>query len=311
MLGLGEGYVALPGGPSLSPSRLRRLRIEASSLRQLFSQPSRLCLLFISSVAIWFCIESVFSDINTARASSRRSSGRGTGSLPNSGWVSFDGRADAPFVPRYTDTAPPTRQELRFSPACRDLWISQAILCPELRAPWRTRSGPLANKHTFDVVYTWQNGSDQTQVEQRTAAAKDESKGDTGTDVHHFRDHDELRYSLRSLIKAFSRFPEAIGKILIYSSDFALSDLPPQPTGSTSSDRTSSAHTRIGSIPKWLDVRHPNHLFTQLQFVFPWQVFKTPAAESQEEAQQWRDEALPSFQSMSVESQFPNIDFDE
>lgn len=220
----------------------------------------------------------------------------------NTGWIRFDGRVDSPFLPRYHQTAPPTRHELRFSLECRDLWISQGVLCPELQAGWR-REGPLSVDHTLDVVYTWQNGSDPIQSAARQMAAMDTTLGQSGTGEHHFRDHDELKYSLRSLFKAFSRFPEAIGRVFIYSSDFALDPASP--------DSDSDANERIGSVPKWLNVHHPSHAASRLEAVFPWQTYKTPAAASVEEARDWRERALPAFQSMAVESQFANIDFEE
>lgn len=299
MLGLGDGYVSLPRSRSTSsPESLGyRLRLKlTSTLRHYSNQPSRLIVVILAVTASCMIVQHLFSS-SPSRATIRSASPYPEASL-NSGWVTFDDRLDSPFVQRRTTTGPPTGQELRFTPKCRDLWISQAKLCPELRATWRGK-GPLANRHTLDVVYTWQNGSDEIQIQERTQAAMDISRGDTGTDAHHFRDHDELRYSLRSLFKAFSRFPEALGRIFIYSSDFA------------AGGQNSSSHDRIGSIPKWLNVNHPHHGLTKLQFVFPWQAFKTPAFDTVEEAHRWREEALPSFQSMSVESQFANINCDE
>lgn len=243
---------------------------------------------------IYFLLQSTFRPIASQYAATTRSPERNPSRISNTGWVTFDDRLDLPYVKRYTKTAPPTRLELQFSEACRDLWISKAVLCPRLQQAWN-HPGPLSNQHTFDVVYTWQNGSDPIQTKAREAAAKDTSSGRTGTGAHHYRDHDELKYSLRSLLKAISCYPDVVEKIFLYTSDFP----------------SEKPHQRIGSIPKWLNVHHPNHLSSKMELVFPWQTFKTPAAASVQEALDWRANALPTFQSMAVESQFANIGFNE
>lgn len=213
---------------------------------------------------------------------------------PNSGWIAFDDRLDSPLVKRYINSAPITEQESRFSESCRDEWISRATLCSELRGGL-LKKGLLSYNHSFEAVVTWQNGSDPTQIAGRDMAAADLSRGKSGTDPRHFRDHDELRASLRSLMKAYRRYPSAISRILLYTTDLP-SDIP---------------HQRIGSIPKWLNLRHASHALTKLEVVFPWQTFKTPSVDSVEEAEKWRSDALPTFQSMAVESQFSNLHVSE
>lgn len=235
------------------------------------------------------------SDISANASLSSSSSVFSASKRPNTGWMSFDERVDSPFVKRYTNTAPPTGRELLFTDECRDAWIADLRLCPQLKPGYFSKS-PLAQTHQLDMVYTWQNGSDPLQIAARREAMQDTSKGDSGTGAHHFRDHDELRHSLRAVFKSFRRFPEAIKRVFLYTSDLHAPD---------------TDHQRLGAIPKWLDVRHPNHLLTKLQPVFPWQTFKTPAADSYQQAVEWRQQALPTFQSMAVETQFPNIDFDE
>lgn len=90
---------------------------------------------------------------------------------------------------------------------------------------------------------------------------------------------------------------------------------------------------RDGSVPTWLDLEDGYHWDSDvtIKMEFPWNVFKTSRYEEAHDAYQWRvrrsrhafwctkkaqqypffftqSEALPAFNSMAVESQFPNIE---
>lgn len=114
--------------------------------------------------------------------------------------------------------------------------------------------------------------------------------GESGNVERHWRIHDELRHSLRSVFKTYGKYASAIDNFFVLSADLPYD-----------SDR------RIGMVPTWLDIHHPFHHRSQIRPVFPWQIHRTSAFPSQEAAEQWRQESLPVFNSMAVESQFANI----
>lgn len=239
--------------------------------------------LFLLSQLAWLTLPKLNSNAFATSSSSA--------TPPHSGWLAFDAKFDSPYLVRLTHSAPTTQQELLFTEACRDLWISRNRLCPSLQAGWFSK-GLLGRSQKFDVVHTWQDGSDPLQANAREEAlAQSATQGESGNAIRHFRIHDELRHSLRSVFKAFGRHARVIKNFYFLSTDLPTSE----------SDR------RLGMVPKWLDVRHPFHQHAQIHPLFPWKVHKTSAFDNSREAEQWRDDALPVFNSMAVESQFTNV----
>lgn len=210
----------------------------------------------------------------------------------NSGWVLFDDRFDSPYLRRYTTTAPVSQNELLLTEACRDLWISRLQICPQLQKGWLPGKSLLRRSQRWDIVHTWQNGSATLQQQARTQAINDSAdRGDSGNAIRHFREHDELRYSLRSVFKAYGKHVSAIDNFYVISTD-----LPSNNKGE-----------RIGMVPSWMDIEHPFHQQASVTPVFPWQIHKSSAFDAPQEAERWRAETLPVFNSMAVESQFANV----
>lgn len=292
-----QQYDALPGAPV---AKQRSLCCPSSSFVCAFSKRVIFltCLFLLLFEAVYlgkqYALSSLAGPGNISGASSTARAGpsnHGSASL-HSGWFSFDDRFDAPFLARLDRAAPVTQPELLFTEACRDLWISRNELCPELKREWISGDSLLSKAHTFDVVYTWQDGSDPKQAAAREHALDEtEQINHSGNAVRHFRIHDELRHSMRSLFKSFAAYKQALENIFILSTD-----LP-----------TEHPHQRIGMVPRWLDVLHPFHSFTKVHAVFPWAAHKTSAYGEPREAEEWRDRALPVYNSMAVESQFTNI----
>lgn len=194
----------------------------------------------------------------------------------NSGWLPFDAAAASPHLRRLTaNEVPRTEQERVFTAPCTDAWISEAELCPHLTSP----SHPLTDIEKLSIVHTWQNGSDAKQSAARAAAEGDHSHGKAGTAIKHFRSHNELRYSLRSVLNAFKDQPEALTSFHIYSSDIP----------SESDPYT----TREGSVPTWLDLENDrfqtfNGTEVSIHMAFPWEVFKTSQYQHPHDAYSWR-----------------------
>lgn len=289
-----QQYDALPGAPAVAQQR--SLCCPSSSFVCAFSKRviflTCLILLFFEAVYLGkqYALSSLAGPGNISDASPAGLSAQHP--ALHSGWFPFDDRFDAPFLARLDRAAPVTQSELLFTEACRDLWISRSELCPELKREWISGNSLLSKAHTFDVVYTWQDGSDPKQAAARQHALdQTEQINHSGNAVRHFRIHDELRHSMRSLFKSFAAYKEALQNIFVLSTDLP-TDLP---------------HQRIGMVPRWLDVFHPFHSFTKVHAVFPWAAHKTSAYTEPREAEEWRDEALPVYNSMAVESQFTNM----
>ncbi|EKM49625.1 uncharacterized protein PHACADRAFT_214165 [Phanerochaete carnosa HHB-10118-sp] len=122
----------------------------------------------------------------------------------------------------------------------------------------------------------------------QASLAKDDIRQPTssgGRGGRQFRDHDELRYSLRSVL---SNFRPYLGRYHLLTTDFAMPD--------TVENLTAPADYRLGQVPQWLDVdKRPwsdNHV--QLSIKHHAQVFHP------------YDDNV--FNSYAIESQFGHLD---
>lgn len=136
---------------------------------------------------------------------------------------------------------------------------------PQLRRP---EPAAVDGDGRIDVVYTWVNGSDphwlRDMLRYRSAhelgrvggagpgaAAPSAVAADLGESMHRYRDHDELRFSLRSL----QRYAPYVGRIFIVTNGQVrfgdvedvrhLQPCPPHLGG------------RRRQVPRWLNVEHP------------------------------------------------------
>lgn len=123
------------------------------------------------------------------------------------------------------------------------------------------------------------------------------------TNKKHFREHDELRYSVRSALASF--LPGSIGKIRLLTTDLPvgslLHDIVARSTPSQSSAADASAPpplvstSRVGQIPTWLASPNLTSIGPALEVVHHHSIF---------------DDAgnTPTFSSQAIESQMPNLE---
>lgn len=232
-------------------------------------------------------------------------------SADNGGFLAFPSTAFSPVaIPR--ELAPSAVSMALDVESCAEDWIAQGRLCSALEGAWSI--GGHASPLHFDVIYTWTNGTEAdmgAMRETRSAALfgspddKDVELVDigasklTGSAVHrHWRDHDELRYSLRSLLAAFP--PGSLRTIHLIVGDLAASD-----------------GERHAQIPRWLQDGHVGEVgtgaFPRLRVVPHSEIFKTlptvaNTTEQLQRASDWASTSVPSFNSLAIESQLPNLD---
>ncbi|KIY66007.1 hypothetical protein CYLTODRAFT_423832 [Cylindrobasidium torrendii FP15055 ss-10] len=184
----------------------------------------------------------------------------------------------------------PMREHLRIPDDCLDTWIS-----------WGQWEGPCADakvdESRIDLVWIWVNGSDplhrQSRNEYVLAATGQAPKN------ARFREHDELRHSFRSALKSSPTWRDSNWHLVT-------ADVP----HFTDEDKL------LGLVPQWLDLNHSitpsEHQQPPIHLHHVSQIFKlvnnATHAPTEEEAQEWREQVLPNFNSFGVESQLSNMD---
>ena len=204
--------------------------------------------------------------------------------------------SQTPLLNTSTHSLIPTRSQRVISLECADLWISRGQVCPSLRS---TLSSALerGDNGAVDVLWTWINGSDPYLTPVRDAASaaykplkSASGKAAVGAAARHFRDHDELRFSMRS---AFEYLPsELVRKYHLFTSSLPLE-------AANISDSVNQG--RMGHIPTWLDLKalESPHIGVQHH----WESYKVTDKVLQEQgfergeagAEEWRRAVLPSF----------------
>ncbi|KIY74341.1 hypothetical protein CYLTODRAFT_484660 [Cylindrobasidium torrendii FP15055 ss-10] len=183
-------------------------------------------------------------------------------------------------------TIHPIRAQADISYECWDYWISNGV--------W---DGPCSNQRAeesvIDVVWTWVNGSDPLQETTRNHFA---DVSGFEPQAARYREHDELRFSLRSVARATAGWKNSTWRII--SPDIQDPEHPER---------------HLGLLPQWLDASvslarresrpaidfiHDSQLFRYSSLVEP----------TEEDIEQWRNRALPAFNSHSIEAQLPNLD---
>ncbi|KAK7061226.1 hypothetical protein R3P38DRAFT_2828276 [Favolaschia claudopus] len=166
---------------------------------------------------------------------------------------------------------------------CVDQWVSQAKPCK-------------VTEHTkVDAVWTWVNGSepvlDATRnqlVANRTEAGANPFRY-RGARTTHFREHGEMVNSMRSVLKSLPS--SLVRKYILLTADVPADD---------------TDQLRLGSVPQWLDTSRGND---QVQVVHHSDVFRTlESISSKDDGRAWRDQYVPSFNSLAIESQLANIE---
>ncbi|KAJ7767953.1 hypothetical protein DFH07DRAFT_808194 [Mycena maculata] len=180
---------------------------------------------------------------------------------------------------------------------------SQAALPDDCVEQWIARgtwgSCPV-DEPRIDLVYTWVNGSDPLHYKARTKALENLKVLRRPKEAR-FREHDELRYSLRSIRKATSSWKHTA--VHLVTADVDPED-PSNPDG------------RLGLVPQWLNMDFkPSrsedgpppvylHHDSELFHLIP----TGPRNSRIEEVFAWRNKTLPTFNSHAIESQLPNLD---
>ncbi|KZT11751.1 uncharacterized protein LAESUDRAFT_641601 [Laetiporus sulphureus 93-53] len=124
--------------------------------------------------------------------------------------------------------------------SCLDHYFSFGIPCYVPETP------------RLDFVWTWVNGSDPLLLEAKEDARAQYSQDDPYRPVDSdnqerlYRDHDELRHSLRSVL---AHFRTHMGTAYLLTSDFPVPATDPQLNFSRAAD------WRLGQVPQWLDLR--------------------------------------------------------
>ncbi|KAJ7656654.1 hypothetical protein B0H17DRAFT_359292 [Mycena rosella] len=188
-------------------------------------------------------------------------------------------------------TIRPIKAHLQIPDACLDQWVSFGR--------WRGSCiRVLVEESAIDLVYIWVNGSDMLHSESR-----EDLLGSLNYTTRNarFRQHDELRYSLRSAFKNTKTWKHSVWHIVT-------ADVP-DPDKFDGSER-------LGLVPQWLDLESawaggesgepPVHLYHDSDiFHLTSLPGRTPTIE---EVDKWRNSVLPTFNSMAVESQLPHLD---
>ncbi|KAJ8296782.1 3-O-alpha-D-mannopyranosyl-alpha-D-mannopyranose xylosylphosphotransferase [Rhodotorula toruloides] len=204
-----------------------------------------------------------------------------------------------------------------WTPRCLERYVASGVLCVELDGRWNDAPPKL------DLIWTWVNGSSaELMADWRNKVAADAGwrirlrralQAGAASVVKHFREHDELRYSMRS---ALASLPD----VSIATLHLVVGDTPAySPFAPPALDAASPANaTRFAQIPHWLGLSNiglsePASTVPSLRIpsllVHPHsELFKSAQPDSDEtQAADWRTSVVPSFNSLAIESQLPNL----
>ncbi|KAJ6546616.1 hypothetical protein B0H10DRAFT_1322834 [Mycena sp. CBHHK59/15] len=189
----------------------------------------------------------------------------------------------------------PIKAHSFLSDECLDTWVASG----KWQEPCRHS---MVQEAHIDLVYVWVNGSDVLHQQARKALLKA-----TGyhTKEARFREHDELRYSLRAARNATASWPNSTWHIIA-------ADVPDP--DSNVNDTSTVHQRRLGLVPQWLDVEcayHGAETQAPIRFQHDTQLFhltgEPGAALQAKDAEEWLAKILPSFNSHAVESQLPQL----
>jgi len=175
---------------------------------------------------------------------------------------------------------------------CLEEWI----------ATGRTSCGAPELDISLDLIWTWVNGSDAKWKEELSRVSKEEGIFSPGfhfrqvgqLDAANDREQNELQYSMRSVMAAMS---SSIDTIHLVVADLPSADMYDLDNG-----------RRIAQTPHWLDFRRVgcSHERPRLQLSTHDEIFRLPRriVEDERKEEDWRENALPTFNSKVIESRF-------
>ncbi|PPQ65809.1 hypothetical protein CVT26_000394 [Gymnopilus dilepis] len=187
---------------------------------------------------------------------------------------------------------------------CLEYWISKgrwSNACLRLKI----------EEPRIDFVWTWVNGSDPLHRAAREShpppvLSSRPQRLPTSSNVEkQYRQHDELRYSLRSARKATAGWRESMFHLVANS--FSI-PLPPY-EGEGSDFRYG---IRLGQVPQWLDLWTSDEGSPSITVHHDVDIFRLLPAKFDEvpstaDLAAWREASIPTFNSMAVESQLANL----
>ncbi|TNY17178.1 hypothetical protein DMC30DRAFT_357508 [Rhodotorula diobovata] len=218
------------------------------------------------------------------------------------------------------------------SPRCLERYIATGEVCSSFNGRWADE----ATRPKVDAIWTWVNGSSAELLTRwREAAAAEETRGrgrrlrrwlgrkvgalrrrlGEAAVARHFREHDELRFSVRSVLQSLGSATLSTLHLVVGDSplcspaDRLLVDSGVPPLRGQQS-------VRAAQIPQWLDL--PSVEFSEPSLGSPAQsprllvhphseVFKAGSTGDEVEARSWLQRVTPSFNSLAIESQLANI----
>ncbi|KAJ7719162.1 hypothetical protein B0H14DRAFT_3010219 [Mycena olivaceomarginata] len=225
----------------------------------------------------------------------------------------LDGTLYHPFLPPSpssslrlaSQTVRPIRAHTALSDACADKWVSTGLWTEPCR-----HTTPLHAAARQSLLAT---------THYKTKEAR-------------FREHDELRYSLRAARAATRGWPNATWHVVTADvpapgvDDGVDTNIANNGSGAAdinigSRKSEDSNQRRLGLVPQWLDIEcafygcpEGNEQAPPIRLQHDAQLFrltgKPGAALQGEEAEEWLGKILPSFNSHAVESQLPHLDPD-
>ncbi|KAJ7266363.1 hypothetical protein B0H12DRAFT_1320991 [Mycena haematopus] len=190
-------------------------------------------------------------------------------------------------------TVRPIRAHRALSDECLDKWVATGLW----QDPCRYN---MVQDSRIDLVYVWVNGSDPLHQKARQALLKSTKYW---ANEARFREHDELRYSLRAARNATASWRNSTWHIV---------------TADISEPTASGHERRLGLVPQWLDIECAFYgcpdpeTQPPIRLQHDTQLFRLtgrPGVTLQaNNATDWLDKVLPSFNSHAVESQLPHLD---
>ena len=195
-------------------------------------------------------------------------------------WQPFNASISDPFK-QYPQPLRILDSQIRVTQDCADLWIAKGRLCDRLKQA-KLGDAPV------DAVWTWVVENDHWT--KWRDLLQGHTKG-TKSPGRMFRSHQQLKYSMRSVVAAMPHIREA---------HLLTSDLPTCYAGAGSSCQ-GNAQSRVGQVPVWL-ARDPEP--DQFNLQHHWDLFKSCSTN----ATSWRSTTLPVFNSLAIESQLNNVE---
>ncbi|KAJ7208651.1 hypothetical protein GGX14DRAFT_521572 [Mycena pura] len=193
----------------------------------------------------------------------------------------------------------PIRAHAAIPLACLDHWVATG----RWEAPCLHG---MAREAQIDLVYVWVNGSDPLHAESRSALRA--ATGYASAEAR-FREHDELRYSLRAARRATRGWVDSTWHVV--SADVA----DPRASADVSAEAGTGVDVgrqRLGLVPQWLDIEcAANRSAALSENTQLFRLTGDPGVELQaDDAAAWLDKVVPSFNSHAIESQLANLDPD-